>query len=126
MSKLKRETNETQIAVDMRIGSGATNVVVDDTFLGHMVVTLGRYSGVDIDLTAKGDLRHHLVEDVAIVLGSGLASEVPERATRYGWHKCPWTRPSWKPPSTWVDDRTTWASCPRGCTPTFSTPSRPI
>ena len=89
MSKLKRETKETQIVANVRIGSGVADIEVDDRFLAHMVETLARYSGVDIELRATGDLRHHLVEDVAIVLGLALADEVPAKATRYGWAQVP-------------------------------------
>jgi len=89
MSKLKRETKETRIVADVRIGTGIANVDVDDRFLAHMVETLARYSGIDIELKATGDLRHHLVEDVAIVLGLALADEVPAKATRFGWAQVP-------------------------------------
>jgi len=54
-----------------------------------MVETLARYAGVDIELQASGDLRHHLIEDVAIVLGLALKDEVPERCERYGWAEVP-------------------------------------
>ena len=89
MSKLTRETKETQITADVRLGTGTARVDIGDRFLAHMVTTLARYGGVDIDIQATGDLRHHLVEDVAIVLGSALAEEVPARATRYGWAQVP-------------------------------------
>ncbi len=89
MSKLKRTTNETQITADVRLGDGTASVDIDDRFLTHMVVTLARYASLDIDLEATGDLRHHLVEDVAITLGQALADEVPERSTRYGWAQVP-------------------------------------
>lgn len=89
MSKLKRETRETHILIDVKRGTGEARVRVEDRFLGHMVETLARYSGVDIDLEATGDMRHHLVEDVAITLGQALRHEVPERATRYGWAQVP-------------------------------------
>ncbi|HSH76324.1 MAG TPA: imidazoleglycerol-phosphate dehydratase [Longimicrobiales bacterium] len=89
MSKLKRETKETRIVADVRIGSGSARVDVDDGFLAHMVETLARYAGLDIDIEATGDLRHHLVEDVAIVLGLALRDEVPIRAARYGWAQVP-------------------------------------
>ena len=58
MGKLKRETKETRISVDLRPGDGDgdTSVDVGDRFLGHMVVTLGRYAGLDIQLSATGDL----------------------------------------------------------------------
>jgi len=89
MSKLKRETKETQIVMDVRIGSGETRVDVADRFLAHMVETLARYAGLDVALEATGDLKHHLVEDVAITLGRALADEVPARAARYGWAVVP-------------------------------------
>ena len=89
MSKLKRETKETQIVANVRVGSGAANVTTDEQFLTHMVVTLAKYSGVDIDLEATGDLRHHLIEDVGILLGLALKEEVPDQATRYGWAQVP-------------------------------------
>jgi imidazoleglycerol-phosphate dehydratase len=89
MSKLKRETKETRIVADVRIGKGEAKVTIDDRFLAHMVETLARYAGLDIDIEATGDLRHHLVEDVAIVLGLALADEVPVKAARYGWAQVP-------------------------------------
>jgi imidazoleglycerol-phosphate dehydratase len=89
MSKLKRETNETRIVADVRVGKGEASVDIDDRFLAHMVETLARYASLDIDIEATGDLRHHLVEDVAIVLGLALADEVPARAARYGWAQVP-------------------------------------
>ena len=89
MSKLKRETKETQIVAEVRIGTGLSNVDIDDRFLAHMVETLARYAGLDIDLKAKGDLRHHLVEDVAITLGLALRDEVLDQANRYGWAQVP-------------------------------------
>lgn len=89
MSKLKRETRETQIVCRVTRGTGTADVTVADRFLAHMVETLARYSGLDIELEAAGDMRHHLVEDVAITLGLALADEVPERAARYGWAVVP-------------------------------------
>ena len=89
MSKLKRETKETQIVAEVRIGTGLSNVDVDDRFLAHMVETLARYAGLAINLKATGDLRHHLVEDVAITLGLALRDEVLHQANRYGWAQVP-------------------------------------
>lgn len=84
MSKLERKTKETTIVADVRIGSGASRVSIDDRFLEHMVETLARYASLEIDIEATGDLRHHLVEDVAIVLGQALREELAEGITRFG------------------------------------------
>ena len=89
MSNLKRETRETRIVCDVRRGSGAASVKVDDRFLAHMVETLARYASLDVTLEATGDLRHHLIEDVAITLGLALKDEIPEKAARYGWAVVP-------------------------------------
>ena len=84
MSRLERVTNETSITANVRLGTGVSNVVIGDRFLAHMVETLARYSGLDIEVEASGDLRHHLVEDVAIVLGQALKEELPDGIARFG------------------------------------------
>ena len=72
-ANLTRETRETKVRVNLRIdGGGSFKVDVADEFLKHMVETLAKYSGVDLELYARGDLEHHLVEDVAISLGRAL------------------------------------------------------
>lgn len=84
MTRIRRETRETRVLLGVKRGEGTGTVTTDDQFLTHMVETLGRYAGVVIDLEAAGDLRHHLVEDVAITLGTALLDLVPEQAVRYG------------------------------------------
>ncbi|MGW8266075.1 MAG: imidazoleglycerol-phosphate dehydratase [Longimicrobiales bacterium] len=89
MSKLKRETRETNVQLTLSLGRGEIRVDTGDRFLTHMVETLSRYAGLSLELEATGDLRHHLVEDVAISLGLALRKEVPPTATRYGWALVP-------------------------------------
>ena len=89
MAKLRRETKETQIRLEVRTTGGAITVSTDDPFLTHMVETLARYAGLGLALEATGDLKHHLVEDVAIALGLALARDVPAKAERYGWATVP-------------------------------------
>lgn len=89
MTTLRRTTGETTIRLDVRAGGGDIDVTTDEPFLTHMVETFARYAGLGLTLEATGDLRHHLVEDVAISLGLALAREVPERAERYGWATVP-------------------------------------
>jgi imidazoleglycerol-phosphate dehydratase len=89
MSELLRETKETTVACAVSRGAGAADVDVSDRFLAHMVDTLARYASLDVRLRAAGDLRHHLVEDVAITMGLALRDEVPHRAARYGWAVVP-------------------------------------
>lgn len=55
-----------------------------DAFLDHMLATLARYAGFALEVDASGDLRHHLIEDVAITIGLALQDEIPELCRRYG------------------------------------------
>lgn len=93
MSKLKRETGETRVVLEVRRGTGRAragdDIATGDGFLDHMLVTLARYAGLDLSVEATGDLRHHLVEDVAIVLGLAIKDEVPASCARYGWASVP-------------------------------------
>lgn len=84
MNVVNRETKETRIRVQLERGNGTATVRTGVPFLDHMLVTLARYSGLDIHVTATGDLRHHLVEDVAIALGAAMAGILPATAARYG------------------------------------------
>jgi imidazoleglycerol-phosphate dehydratase len=72
------------VRTELQPGSGAAAVATGDKFLDHMLGTLARYSGLDLSVEARGDLRHHLVEDVAIATGQALRAMVPAHAARYG------------------------------------------
>jgi imidazoleglycerol-phosphate dehydratase len=85
MSTIVRETRETQIRLSLRLASGGDDAIdTGDAFLDHMLVTLARYGGFSLSVRARGDLRHHLIEDVAIALGLALRDEVPDACARYG------------------------------------------
>ena len=84
MTVIVRETTETRIRVRVEQGNGMATVKTGVSFLDHMLVTFARYSGLDIDVTATGDLRHHIIEDVAIALGTAVAGILPATAARYG------------------------------------------
>jgi imidazoleglycerol-phosphate dehydratase len=84
MTVVVRNTRETQIRVEVVPGTGTSEVDTTIQFLDHMLVTLARYASLDLKITARGDLRHHLIEDVAIALGTAIAALVPPRAARYG------------------------------------------
>jgi imidazoleglycerol-phosphate dehydratase len=72
VARLARETRETKISLRINIdGSGSFKGEIPDEFLRHMVETLAKYAGSDVEMSAAGDIKHHLVEDVAIVLGRG-------------------------------------------------------
>jgi imidazoleglycerol-phosphate dehydratase len=82
MSVVLRETRETRVRVELTRGTGKAVVATGRPFLDHMLVTLARYSGLDLELEARGDLKHHLIEDVA--LGSARAALAQGPIARYG------------------------------------------
>jgi imidazoleglycerol-phosphate dehydratase len=84
MSVIFRETRETRVRVEVEIGTGKASIETGVPFLDHMLVTLARFSGLDVTVTASGDLRHHLIEDVAIAIGSAVAAIIPATAARFG------------------------------------------
>jgi imidazoleglycerol-phosphate dehydratase len=84
MTVVVRETKETTIRCELTRGTGAADVSTGLPFLDHMLVAFARYSGLDLALTATGDLPHHLIEDVAICVGASVAALLPATAARYG------------------------------------------
>ena len=72
MIAVERKTTETEIRVEIAIGEGRAQVQTGVQFLDHMLTALARYSGLDLTITATGDLRHHLIEDVGLTLGEAV------------------------------------------------------
>ena len=89
MTVVVRESKETQIRVAVSEGAAIARVSTGEPFLDHMLVTFARYAGVELDVQATGDLRHHLIEDVAIVLGQAIAAFAPAGCARYGERTIP-------------------------------------
>ncbi len=84
MTTVTRKTKETDVTVTVARGKGEARIDTGLPFFNHMLGTLAKYAGLDVTLTARGDLRHHLMEDVAIALGTAVAQVVPPTAARYG------------------------------------------
>jgi imidazoleglycerol-phosphate dehydratase len=78
-----RETKETQVRVALARTGTELRVDTGLPFFDHMLGTLARYAGLGLDLHARGDLRHHLMEDVAITLGTALQRITPPTSARY-------------------------------------------
>ena len=80
----ERRTSETVVRVEARLGTGRADVQTTVPFLDHMMTVLARYSGIDLMIRAEGDLRHHIIEDVALTAGPAIARAIPATAARYG------------------------------------------
>jgi len=94
-AEIKRTTKETDISVKINLdGSGKSNIDTGIGFFDHMLTALSKHSGIDMDITCKGDLNvdaHHSVEDVGIVLGQALDEALGDKLgiTRYGSARIP-------------------------------------
>jgi imidazoleglycerol-phosphate dehydratase len=84
-----RESNETQIRIGLDEAGVESSIATTEPFLDHMLVALSRYAGVAFNIQARGDLRHHLIEDVAIALGQAFAVHIPATCARYGERTVP-------------------------------------
>jgi imidazoleglycerol-phosphate dehydratase len=83
VSTIVRETKETQVRVEVA-ETGESSIETTVPFLDHMLVTLARYAGLQLRVQARGDLRHHIIEDVAICVGAALLEFAPSTAARFG------------------------------------------
>ena len=94
-AEISRKTKETAISLRLNLdGKGACRAKTGVGFLDHMLDLLARHGGLDLTVTAKGDVHvddHHLVEDVGIVLGQALKQSLgkKEGIARYGWATVP-------------------------------------
>ena len=84
MTEIRRDTRETSIRLTAVRGTGRAEVETGERFLDHMLTTLARYSALDLTVKATGDLRHHLIEDVAITFGTAVQRLSAEGVARYG------------------------------------------
>ena len=94
-AKIKRNTRETQISVELEIdGSGTADVKTGIPFFDHMLTLLAKHSLCDLKLRCKGDLDidfHHTVEDCGIALGQAFTQALGDKKgiNRYGWAVVP-------------------------------------
>ena len=89
MTRLERTSKETQVVVELELGEEPPLVQTRLVFFNHMLATLARYAGLSLRVRADGDLKHHLMEDVAITLGQAVRKLLPEKAARFGERTVP-------------------------------------
>ena len=85
--KNTRKTAETDILVELNLdGTGNFEIKTGLKFMDHMLILLTRHSGIDLKVKSSGDLTHHLVEDIGIVLGECFADALGDKKgiNRYG------------------------------------------
>ncbi|MFB6354179.1 MAG: imidazoleglycerol-phosphate dehydratase HisB [Halobacteriales archaeon] len=90
-----RETAETAVEVTLDLdGDGEATVDTGVGFLDHMLEALAAHGLFDLTVRAEGDLEvdeHHVVEDVAIVVGGALDESLGDRRgiARYADRRVP-------------------------------------
>jgi imidazoleglycerol-phosphate dehydratase len=86
-AQIERKTKETQIHVTVALdGKGTASNNTGVRFLDHMLDAFATHSLIDLEVKTEGDLQHHIVEDVALALGSALNKALGDRAgiNRFG------------------------------------------
>jgi len=92
-----RNTKETEIKIKVNLdGTGIFKSKVNEEgggvkFMLHMLENFSKHSLIDFDLNIKGDLPHHIIEDLAIVLADALNKALGDKKgiTRFGWAMIP-------------------------------------
>ncbi len=78
--KTERKTKEVDITLELDVdGKGNVDVETGIMFLNHLLITLAKHGLFDLKIKADGDLKHHISEDVALVLGEAI-----NKATKKG------------------------------------------
>jgi len=82
-----RETKETKITIVLNLdGEGKSTSNTTVKFFDHLLNLLAKHGSLDLEVTATGDLQHHLVEDVGIALGQAFVEALGKKVgiERYG------------------------------------------
>lgn len=80
--KTERRTKETEIVLELNLrGTGKYKINTPISFFNHMLEQLSHHSGFDITLDVKSvdNDFHHVVEDVAIVLGGAFKEALGDK-----------------------------------------------
>ena len=73
---IHRTTNETDIRLSLNLdGHAKARISTGIRFFDHMLELVARHGGLDLQITARGDLdvdQHHTVEDTGIAIGEAV------------------------------------------------------
>ncbi len=84
---IRRKTNEVNIQGRINLdGRGKADVFTGFSALDHLLTLFSFHGLFDIELKAKGDLKHHIIEDIGIALGKSLREALgsKQKINRYG------------------------------------------
>ena len=88
-SEIERKTKEVSIVAKIDLdGKGVSKINTGIDFLDHIIISFSKHSKIDIQLDAKSEdgIKHHLIEDIGIVLGQAVDKALGkrERINRFG------------------------------------------
>ncbi|RMF90149.1 MAG: imidazoleglycerol-phosphate dehydratase HisB [Methanobacteriota archaeon] len=79
-AEIVRKTSETEVQVKLNLdGKGSYRVSTGIGFFDHMLESFARHGSFDLEVTAKGDNEHHIVEDTGIALGEALKKALGDK-----------------------------------------------
>jgi len=80
-AEVSRKTKETEIELELNLDGGESSIQTDLNFLSHMLSSMAKFSCFGLKINAKSldGNSHHLVEDVAIVLGEALLESLGDK-----------------------------------------------
>lgn len=82
-TQIVRKTEETNIMLELNIdGSGLHEIRSSIAFFDHLLTQIAIHGSFDLNIKADGDLEidnHHLIEDIAIVLGKAFKKVVGDK-----------------------------------------------
>ncbi|MFQ6137439.1 MAG: imidazoleglycerol-phosphate dehydratase HisB [Candidatus Hydrothermarchaeales archaeon] len=91
-ARIERKTSETDITLTLNLdGNGDYSISTGIKFLDHMLGSFAKHGCFDLEIKAIGDNEHHIVEDVAISLGSAFSKALGDKAgiKRFGFSLIP-------------------------------------
>lgn len=87
-----RETKEVSIGVVVDLdGVGAYTGNAQTAFMDHMLKILCKHGHIDLSVRAEGDLKHHIIEDLALTMGRAISTALgnKEGINRFGYAYVP-------------------------------------
>lgn len=82
-AEVERKTKETEIYIKINLdGKGEYKIDTPNGFFNHMLELLAKHSGIDMEISVKGDTEvdlHHTVEDTGIELGKAINKALGDR-----------------------------------------------
>lgn len=79
-ASMVRKTSEVDLKIGVNLdGMGRLKGRTGIKFLDHLFELLVKHSHLDVEIKVRGDLKHHLIEDLALTLGEGIGKALGDK-----------------------------------------------